>query len=415
MNIPENGRVVVIDDIIEEGLPLVISLAKQNIPVIYFSGKKEELPVKPLTGIRVVFLDIVLGTDGQSPKTQIAAASRIFKSIIDANNGPYLLIAWTKHDEHIDNIKNELSDRPPSCFLDLEKSKCKNEDGSFSLAKIEKKIRRELRKIKSFHLFTLWENILHQAAGETVNDFSSFYSIDDKWDRNISSVFFHLAKAYAGKKSETMIHREIVKNALLTLNGAFIDSVENRMKNNLITITSIDRSAIQPQIQARINNKLLLFLNKDIKGSQPGNIYRVTNRFGTKVDLTELFEDGKLSIYQEKDDLISKIRYVFLEVSPVCDYAQDKLRVHRCLPGVVWPQDHCRKIKKKAEFIYTTPLFEIDGKLSKLVFDLRYLMAIPIAELSSRKAVFRIRHDMLVDIQSHIARHINRPGIIFIG
>ncbi len=133
MNIPENGRVVVIDDIIEEGLPLVISLAKQNIPVIYFSGKKEELPVKPLTGIRVVFLDIVLGTDGQSPKTQIAAASRIFQSIIDANNGPYLLIAWTKHDEHIDNIKNELSDRPPSCFLDLEKSKCKNEDGSFSV------------------------------------------------------------------------------------------------------------------------------------------------------------------------------------------------------------------------------------------------------------------------------------------
>src|SRR4030042_3927052 len=146
MNIPENGRVVIIDDKVkEEGLPLIKALTRINVPTIYFTGKLEELPGEPLKGIRVVFLDIVLGTDGQSAKTQVSTAVNVLKRIIDINNGPYLLIAWTKNKEHLENIKDALSDRPPICVLDLEKSSCKNRDG-YSVSKIERRIKSELKK-----------------------------------------------------------------------------------------------------------------------------------------------------------------------------------------------------------------------------------------------------------------------------
>lgn len=79
----------------------------------------------------------------------------------------------------------------------------------------------------------------------------------------------------------------------------------------------------------------------------------------------------------------------------------------------MWPKEHEHKIKKKTDFIYPIlPLFEIDNKLYKLVFNLRYLKSLPIKGLKRRKALFRLRHSFLVDIQANIARHINRPGII---
>ena len=416
MNIPENGKVVIIDDEVEEGFPLVKALTKNSIPTIYFTGNLEELPKSPLKGIRIVFLDIVLGTDGQPAKTQIASAAKIFKSIIDKNNGPYLLIAWTIHEEHINGIKVALNDMPPSCFLNLEKSKCKDKDGNFNIKKIEKKIKGELKKVSAFHLFALWENLVHQASGEVVNDFSALYQTDDQWDKKISSVLFHLAKAYAGEKTKSMNNKEIIRNALLSFNGAFIDTLENKIRNSILTKSkNMTLNQLTPEITAKINRKLHLFVDKNIKNPEPGNVYRVTKDLGIRLDVNELFEQNKLATYPRRDELLLKIKYVFLEASPSCDYAQNNLRVHRCLSGVMWPHEHQDKIKKKADFMYITPLLEIDGGLFKIVFNLRYLISIPIELLKNKKAICKFRHDLLTDVQSYIARHINRPGIISVS
>jgi hypothetical protein len=61
MNLPGNGSVVVIDDKHEEALPLLKVLSKNQVPVTYFmGGDPDELPVHPLTDIRLLFLDINL-------------------------------------------------------------------------------------------------------------------------------------------------------------------------------------------------------------------------------------------------------------------------------------------------------------------------------------------------------------------
>ena len=58
MNISQSGRVVVIDDNKKEAYPLIETLSKKGIPSTYFSSEIEQLPDKPLSGIRIVFLDI---------------------------------------------------------------------------------------------------------------------------------------------------------------------------------------------------------------------------------------------------------------------------------------------------------------------------------------------------------------------
>jgi hypothetical protein len=452
MHIPENGRVVVIDDKLEEGIPLTIALSKIKIPTIYYSGQLEELPSKPLVGIRIVFLDIILGTDGQPVKTQVATAVKIFKSIIDKNNGPYLLIAWTKHPEHIDAIKKALADMPPIFLLDMEKSNCKNDDGKYDISKIEKRIITELNKIKSFQVFSIWETLVHQSAGEIVNTFASFYPTGDDWDKQMAAIFLTLAEAYAGKQLEVKLKKEVIKNALQTFNHTFLDCLENKIADYTgykeIDL-SIENKTIESKIIANINSKLLLALGDNTP--KPGNLYKISSNANSEFQksivydaldrqkVMELFASEKSLSYTElfdsnrrlqkkykkdfksfEDALRQKIKlgatFIELEISPYCDYAQKKWKMQRVLSGIVWPQKFCNLIKR-ADYIYTTPLLEIEGarnKIGKIIFDLRYLKSFSFKQIIRKKIFLRMKQTLLVDIQSHMGRHMNRPGVAFL-
>jgi rRNA processing protein Gar1 len=236
MNIPKNGRIVVIDDEYEkEALPLIEALSKNGVSAMYFTGNQEKLPPEPLSGVRIVFLDIVLaGTEGQDDKTKISTIIGVVSKIIGKDNKSYLIIAWTKHDELIKRLKNNLKENPPIFILNLKKSECKDSRGNYEISKIEKKLKKELKKAGAFQLFIIWENLVHKSTGKIVNDFSSFYPLDDKWDSNMCGVFQKLARAYAGKQLEDGDTDKLIKDALFTFNGTFLDTLENEISNKKI-------------------------------------------------------------------------------------------------------------------------------------------------------------------------------------
>lgn len=424
MILPENGRVVVIDDNIEEVAPLIEVLSKNGIPVSYFSGMKAKfLPSKKLEGVRVIFIDIVLGEKG-ADKTDIAKAANVIIKIISPRNGPYLLIAWTKHDDLIEGLKDRLSECKPAITLNLEKSdyfesspaeggelKYTPVTNAFKL--IETNLKEALKSAGAINLFFIWENLLHRAGGNIVSDFSSFYPLDNNWNKNLSSVIKQLAKAYAGDNLDGNNIAEVAKNALLTFDNAFIDALENKVElcQELKEIAiDCDAPTVDSRVCANINSRLLLDVKVSRK-AEPGNLYKSGIKQVKKVKIEELIQ-GDLNAYPKKTQLLDALRFIVLEVSPSCDHACRKLRVNRILPGVIWPKEHEGKIKK-SDYIYTaTPLFEINGGQCRLVFDLRYLTSVPQNHLKNRRAFLRVRHELLVDIQSYIARHINRPGVI---
>ena len=57
MIFPDGGRIVIIDDKEEEGVPLFKTLIKEGHLATFFTEWMENLPKNPLNGIRVVFLD----------------------------------------------------------------------------------------------------------------------------------------------------------------------------------------------------------------------------------------------------------------------------------------------------------------------------------------------------------------------
>lgn len=420
LSLPRNGRVVVIDDEIKEGLPLINALSKNGIPTTYFSGKLKELPETPLEDVRIVFLDIVLDeTEGQSDKTKISKIIGVMKRIIGNENGPYILIIWSKHNELVEDIKIKLNWNQPVLTLNLEKWKCKDEEDGFDLKKIENKLETEFGNAGIFQLFLLWENIAHQSSGGLINEFTSFYKHDNKydndWNKNLTDVFSHLARAYRGKKLDINAETEIPKNGFLAFNGAYSDTFENAIRGYDYSKLKIQFNAdaeVSNDICAKINKKLLLSSYSSHQAEQvvqPGNVYFNGEKEGGCLCLKDLFY-GDIS---EADK--SKIEYIMLEVSPSCDFAQDKWKLSRLLPGLLWPSGQAKKIKTTPDYVYASPVLDWNNKSWKLVFDFRYLTARSFDELNGREPKFRIRHELLVDIQSHLARHINRPGVFSIA
>ena len=110
------SRVLVVDDKLEEALPFIQAVAKHGIGTLYFSGvKEEELPDEgsQLTGIRLAALDMNLGAseDAEIPEMLSGILSALGR-LIDVGNGPYLAIAWTNHEEVVDEFKKRVKDIP---------------------------------------------------------------------------------------------------------------------------------------------------------------------------------------------------------------------------------------------------------------------------------------------------------------
>lgn len=405
MLLPKNGRIIVIDDKPDQALPLLRSLWQNGFATIYFNGEKQYLPSTPLDDARVIFLDMELVPGGYTDsenKTKAATTAKILKSIINTNkNTVYLIIMWATHDELESNFWTYIKTGSNCGFipLRLDKAKCMADPKI-----IPAEIAYALRNNNAFNFFVTWENIIHKSSKDIILDFSSFFSVDEEWDKNILGIFKKLAEEYAGKTLNTADHEQIVKNAMCAFNGTFTDTLENNIAQ--VSSTGISFNGITPVsdngIIAKINAKLMLDQNNAL--AKPGSID--TNN--EEDDIQEYFNPGS--------DL-SGIEKVFCEISPTCDYSQNKWKFHRILSGIKIKPEQEKYLRMKgadqiADYLYKTHVFDIGGQMFTFVFDLRKLKSKKLGELDSLRPLCTFRHDLLVDMQHKIAHHASRPGMV---
>ncbi len=414
-NYPENGSVVIVDDLIEEALPLMNVLSKIDIAYKYFSGKADELPPddKPIKNVRIVFLDIELeGMQGVTEdKTKLSALAKVLSRIINKKSLPYIIIAWTKHGELVKGLDTYLSEIKPLFILAIDKSECKKDDGSFNIDKISEKLKEKIKDFGVFQFFLIWQNISNASSIELINDIASIFSFDNQWNDNTGSILKMLAKGYAGKHADENIYRY----AMLSFNNLFIDIIE---KNIIFPTTSINSKEYKIEdieykiedIEGELNRRLHISLESNQK-PLPGNIYMYDSD-----NLPQLISLDKSEMVKDilnnasESDQNNNIKLILLEVSPFCDYAQNKWKRNRLLPGIICPKSLKNSIKK-ADFIYRTPLFNLEQGLVYLVFNIKYLTSVSLDLLQNKSSDMRIRKELLNDIQTKIAAHFNRLGI----
>lgn len=419
MQLSESGRVVLIDDKCKDVRPLMETLGKNGVPYFYYDGNPTKLPENPLNGIRFIFLDIELkGMEGQEPKTKASGLVGRLKKIISSENGPYVIIFWTRHTEVIDLIiKNcKQSSIPPICWVNLEKSNCFNIDGSYDIQVITNALRNKLLSLGAFQLFIEWENILSASSKQFVSKFTSHINVGDNWSNETSSLFYKLYKAYV-EKNELGDQTEKFRCACHLMNRSFLDTLESKTTTNLFLPDGfeIKDGSIDESTTAKINASLLLgnnLLSRPITGC----VYLEENGVileGLKVNL---FKEGKTP---------DNIKLCKVIITPECDLAQNKAikilndgnisTLHRIVYGLFYPVSESTNIEKSklhdrgkdAQFVIGPIWYESN----------RWLIIIHLSTLTTQlekcftgNTVFTLKRDLLFDLQSKAANHVNRLG-----
>lgn len=223
-----------------------------------------------------------------------------------------------------------------------------------------------------------------------------------------------------------------------------------RVKKLMIWMT-VGEGVIENLAKGKINSRILLDMNTN-KTAYPGNIYRLEdlpslesiiekekvikdaiNWDTLKHIYNKNYKDSGLSRSKFNQELVktitSRAEFVCMEITPICDFIQSKMALNRLVLGTIYPvrlsfaiDDREIKleimdrreplIKQRTEFLYITPFFEYRYEFYFIVFDFHYFTSITSELIKDKSPVFRLRKELLSDIQVKLSSHINRTGVL---
>jgi hypothetical protein len=519
MILPKNGGVVVIDDQPKEALPIIRALSKKGIPTTYYQGNQEsDMPDEPMQIVRLIFLDLQLIESND--EHQIAKSIvNILQKIISKENGPFILVIWSKNSaKYSARVQQEINQYPnlrPSSVIEFNKRDCleekiinsvdqeqitkkvlssltgrldKDDENAIKEAVmnalsdefqtefvvkqnameiIERHIKEGLESAGVFHLFVIWENLIHQSGGLTVQAISDTIETTNLWEQNMRDIIKRLAKARTGQNEIT--DAAALEAALTTFTYSFSEELESKirdynfpdyiqlksqfliagysgteqisieqyddggkpklrlvkadteLKKNIgfYKLGTISNGLNEPDlsvvnkltqtylnIPTIINTKLHTELNPT-KELIPGNVYEI------EVSDKEIKKQYLSTYFDKLDDDLTKYKFIELEVSPICDYAQTKWKKSRLVSGVVYSED-CPKAKSKIDHLYQVhPSIQIQEKPMKMIFDYHLFKSLDTDIVEKREIWFRLKRELLLDIIANLSGHVNRPGISF--
>lgn len=452
MSIPINGRIAIIENEIEQAVPLMRVFSKNQIPYVFY--KSDDLRFLPdddsrFNDIRILFLDINLLNNKTATDKEIKSSLySVIRKVISVDNFPYSLIYWSRQEKEYANVvnelfQNELKDRKPIGIVSFVKS---DFFPNFSDTEIDNDIDliQEIKKIidnfPSYSYLLQWENIVHDATDKTLQQvFSSYHQFND-WSNNANYILDKLGNAYFGKLYNESLPHDKIRASFISFNSVFKDTLENIVSSNKITNPQ-DLTYNLSQISCKVNsiNEKLNF-SRDINGiSEPGNIIkfeeasddlfsrllnRVISFFQLKSNLKnekkeiEEVELKKLATAEHKriKEAIKKTWVkIAVVVTPVCDFVQKENKIYdRIVKGLLIPSEFKVYVDEKSEAVYVFPIsISLSGIEYILILDFRYFSTIDLSQ-EKVEAILRVRQELLAEVQSRLARHINRQGILFL-
>lgn len=435
MKLPLNGRVVIIDDMINEAQPLIKILSKKRIPFNYYKGTDyNEFPENPNDNkLRTLFLDLNIFELNKDTKTVISALDPILRTFVPDYPNPYLLIIWSKQSNDYQAalekyFETHLRTKKPAKIIFLQKNDYFDFDTTFgwlpqagAIEKIEADLNSKLDQISLLTNLITWENIVHQKASDTLSEFTTFCPFDQDWNENSKAIMFHLAKAVVGVDNiGTLSDEQKLAKAFLNINSLLAEKIESEVNSlRLGAVSKITDKAyekdprtdsVPDDIKSAINSKLhVLVKSFSPMDIEQGNTYLLQKdqNLVEKIIWPKIFSpENPVKLEEIRNEAV----LVQLDITPACDYAQDK-NYARLLLGILINSENAKHFKH--QYYCKTPILNINNEVKCIVFDFRQIISLSRQELIAQNLTpsFKLRKEICSDIQAQLSNQVNRPGI----
>ncbi len=433
----KTARAVVINDDPKEALPMLQALGQVGIGAVYIAGDNvDHFPKKPISGIRVVFLDLNLN-GRQEAKDYIPYTVKVLQTVVKCEPRTTGIVVWTKHSDEIQTLLKLLADAHITpAYVKAFEDKALITAGGNAARKLLTQLTGVLEEDPSRHLLFEWEQTVHDAATKAVDSLFAMSKDSDDLTRLLAAI----AQAMAEDRIANPMDALVALGAGLV--SVHADSVEDfeyppPSKERDSRAVLLDMIANLRKNKPNLSQRALLnsfLLTTSSPALRPGNVYETALCKIPGIAPGEYARNFLLEVYtpnfkskpvwkQFLDDKSNVLIPACIEITPSCDHAAGKTDITRLLLGLLIKVDdaaipdeilkipaECRLFAKDIEPIWLNFAESNIKDNYKLVVSARRFLTMPVEEMKKHKALFRFRHPVVTDIQSWFASHAGRPG-----
>jgi len=420
--------VLIIDDKEEEIKDLKNLLEKKDIWVTYYNPPTEKHKIDKITSRfrnrKLLFLDLRID-EAKTTIDNISVILRpLLKKIISNNFGNYGIVMWTKHESHIiefkEKIQKDANDyQLPLFVIQMNKSKYL----STTFDNVLNDLETELQKSTAANFFINWSNLIQKGKDKAITSIFQLIPDYQKQDKNLEFLLCKMALNYTGIPFDNIdddypLSIDAIKafNDLLASEiNALSQPLEIFTKKNEILFNRKDKKTIDPKTKINkvgdeltslfsgLNSKLLIDeVNIQQNKIIPGNVYEIMD------------DASKLITF----DLPEGARPIIIEMTPPCDFSNNRKTYPRVLSGYI--QDLNLKDKRSGDKFYRElwPV-KLKGKETPqiIIFDFSMLGFVEEGNLKNNKKytlLFRLKDKLFADILQKMSAHIARLGLSII-
>lgn len=366
--------------------------------------------------------------------------------------GPYLLCLWSKLESEVSSVVQILEERySEDIVLPIQVCVISKSEFLSEPEMLRNKLKNIISESPLFETLLNWEIRISEAARNTTNALS-LLAKESVQTASIEDHASELRKILAVIGNEAIGLRNAVDNPSLAMDYGLIPVLEDQVRSMTEADLNDKWKIAVPEIGQRqnIDDSVKSILNAfyhleevDIgfSKSNRGVFVSLNNEYLNEEECLKKFEarigrNIKSLIHDEflpntfnssqkklRDEARSEIMLGFLEISPACDFAQRKIKLHRYILGALIPEKFeelttwktvSHGVKDKAhEGIHRLPRLRYRGKSYILKLSFKYqLGAQPEDNQWFGDSLFRVRDQVLSSIIYNCSQYSSRPGVI---
>lgn len=293
------------------------------------------------------------------------------------------------------------------------------------LCKLEEKLEKDVAS--SF--FVEWNKAVKIGSDNTITTLYNLFDTNDKKNKHLEAVLYSLALNFTGIPKNNVenynLQKDLIKSLMDTLQfeitGSYIGVKELFTQQNKLNFN--ETADEKSKVFSKLNSLLLLDLQNLSQNSPiPGNVYEIIDQT-SPLYIKELIykkNNEDIDIHSDFKDL--KKRRICIEITPPCDFAQNKKQsLSRIVGGV--QMDFDKDILKGNTSPFKTDNFytflypvSMEGfeKPQMIIFDFYRFQTLNESDLKNKdkfKIIMKTKDKLFADILQKFSSHTARLGI----